>query len=132
VGPAGFMLRRNKFPVDARGGVARFSRNQASFEAESEIPVFTSPMMQSQQFVETWAKLSADQLTRMAELTAQVGELQAKALERTCAAIDESARLMKESLAATTKLTEEWRTIAQAGAAKMVDVAEKAAPAAKA
>jgi hypothetical protein len=132
VGPAGPMLQCNIFPVDAAGRVARLSPTTASYEAESEIPVFTSPMMQSQQFVETWAKLSAEQLTRMAELTAQVGELQAKALERTCAAIDESARLMKESLAATTKLTEEWRTIAQAGAAKMVDVAEKAAPAAKA
>ena len=73
--------------------------------------MFNAPFTQPQQFLETWAQLTAEQMARIEQMTAQVEELQAKSLERAYEAIDESAKLMKESLAYAAKLSDEWRKI---------------------
>jgi hypothetical protein len=70
-----------------------------------------SSFVQPQQFVEMWTKMGATSLARMEEVEGAVREMQKKVLTRTVEAIDESARLMKESLAYSMKLTEEWQKI---------------------
>lgn len=72
--------------------------------------------------MDAFAKMSAEQLERMEQMTAQFEEMQQKTLARAYEAIDESARLMKESIAYTVKLSEEWRKIT-------VDATKKAAEA---
>lgn len=84
--------------------------------------MFGTPFVQPQQFVDAFAKMSAEQLERMEQMTAQFEEMQQKTLTRAYEAIDESARLMKESIASAVKLSEEWRKIT-------VDATKKAAAA---
>lgn len=84
--------------------------------------MFGTPFVQPQQFMDAFAKMSAEQLERMEQMTAQFEEMQQKTLARAYEAIDESARLMKESIAYTVKLSEEWRKIT-------VDATKKAAEA---
>jgi hypothetical protein len=83
--------------------------------------MFTIPMMQPQQIVETWSKLTTEQLARMTELSTELAELQANALGRTLSAIDESARLMKDSMTATAKLADDWRTLTLENGRKVVE-----------
>lgn len=70
-----------------------------------------TPFVQPQQFMDAFLKASAEQVERMEQMTAQFEELQQKSLARAYEAIDESARLMKESIASAVKLSEEWRKI---------------------
>lgn len=105
--------------------------------------MFPGSFSQPQQFVDAWTKMTAEQLARFEQMTAQYEEMQQKAMERAFEAIDESARLMKESLTYATKLSEEWRkisvengkkaaaaTASVAATATAADAGKKAAPAA--
>lgn len=49
------------------------------------------------------------QVARLEAFYAQLGELEAKALEQTTTALDESARLSRETLAYGASLAAEWR-----------------------
>lgn len=73
--------------------------------------MFQTPFVQSQQFMDAWIKMTQEQLSRMDEMQESVKKLQGQAIERTREAIDESARLMKETLNYTTQLSEEWRKV---------------------
>jgi hypothetical protein len=84
-----------------------------------------SSFVQPQQFVEMWTKLGATSLSRMEEVEGAVREMQKKALTRAVEAIDESARLMKESLAYSLKLTEEWQKITVENGKKIAAVGAK-------
>ena len=73
--------------------------------------MFTNPFMQSQQMLDTWSKLTQEQIARMDQMAEQMFKLQGQAVTRTRDAIDETARLMKESLTYATELSGEWRKI---------------------
>lgn len=73
--------------------------------------MFQTPFVQSQQFMDAWIKMTQEQLARMEQMQESVQKLQGQAIERTREAIDESARLMKETLNYTTQLSEEWRKV---------------------
>ncbi|MBK6514581.1 MAG: hypothetical protein IPM79_32810 [Polyangiaceae bacterium] len=106
--------------------------------------MFPGSFTQPQQFVDAWTKMTAEQVARFEQMTAQYEEMQQKAMERAFEAIDESARLMKESLSYATKLSDEWRKITvengkkaaaatasvTATAASVADASKKAASAA--
>jgi hypothetical protein len=74
--------------------------------------MFTSPFTQSQQFVDAWNQLSAEHVARMEAMTAQYEEMRRLSIARMTEAVDESARLFKESIAYATTLSDEWRKIA--------------------
>ncbi len=80
--------------------------------------------VQPQQWMEMFSKASAAELARMEQMQKQFEDMQKQAITRTFEAIDESARLMKESLSYAMKLSDEWRKIT-------VENAKKAAVAAK-
>jgi hypothetical protein len=82
--------------------------------------MFTNPFVQSQQMLETWTRMTQEQLVRMHQMSADVQKLQGQAVERTRAAIDETARLMKEALGYAQNLGAEWHKIT-------LDTAQKAA-----
>jgi hypothetical protein len=71
------------------------------------IPGFTQP----QQFLEMWAKAAKDQMDRMEQLGEQLGKVQGQSVERAQQAIDESAKLMKESMSYALTLSNEWRKL---------------------
>ena len=70
--------------------------------------MFTNPFVQPQQMLDIWTKATQEQLARMDKMTEQVQSMQGQAVERTKEAIDETARLMKESVAYATALSNEW------------------------
>lgn len=61
-----------------------------------------------------FGKLAEEQLSRVESLFAEVEKAQVKSLEQTTEAIDEAARLMKESFGYANKLGAEWRKLALA------------------
>lgn len=73
--------------------------------------MFTNPFSQTQQWWDVWAKAAAAEATRMDQLASEMHKMQAQAVARTCEAIDESARLMKESVNYASQLSSEWRKI---------------------
>ncbi|NUP11250.1 MAG: hypothetical protein HOW73_34830 [Polyangiaceae bacterium] len=88
--------------------------------------MFSGPFTQSQQFLDVWTKLTSEQIARFEQMTAQYEEAQQKALERACEAIDETARLMKESISYAAHLSDEWRKIAVEQGKKAAETAAKA------
>jgi len=73
--------------------------------------MFTNPFLQSQQMLDAWSKMTQDQIARMDQMAEQMHKLQGQAVTRTQSAIDETARLMKETLTYATDLSTEWRKI---------------------
>ena len=73
--------------------------------------MFTNPFVQPQQMLEIWTKATQEQLARMDKMAEQVQSMQGQAVERTKEAIDETARLMKESVAYATALSNERRKV---------------------
>jgi len=57
---------------------------------------------------EAWAKMVDAQMSRYDELWTQMVELERRHIEQSTKAIDEIARLSKESLAYGMKLSEQW------------------------
>jgi len=84
--------------------------------------MFTNPFVQSQQFLDLWAKATQEQIARMDQMSEQLHKMQGQAVERTREAIDETARLMKESLAYSTQLSTEWRKISLDATKKAADL----------
>ncbi len=82
--------------------------------------MFSNPFLQSQQMLDVWTKLTNDQVARMDQMAEQLHKLNGQAVDKTRQAIDETARLMKESLTYATDLSTEWRKIT-------VDATKKAA-----
>jgi hypothetical protein len=62
--------------------------------------------------VETWQKMVADQMERLQTLAKEVERHEKSGLEQAGTAIDELVRLMKDSLAQTSRLSTEWRQMA--------------------
>jgi hypothetical protein len=91
--------------------------------------MFTNPFVQSQQMLETWTQLTQEQVARMTELSAEAQRMQGDAFARTREAIDETARLMKETLDYAAQLSNEWRRITLEAAKRTTP---NATPAAKA
>jgi hypothetical protein len=73
--------------------------------------MFNTPFVQSQQMLEMWTRATQEQLARMDKMAEQVQSMQGQAVDRTKEAIDETARLMKESLVYATALSAEWRKV---------------------
>lgn len=71
------------------------------------MPGFNSP----NQFFDLWTRAAKDQLERMEQLGEQLAKAQGQGVERAQQAIDESAKLMKESLAYGLTLSNEWRKL---------------------
>lgn len=71
------------------------------------MPNFTQP----QQFVEMWAQAAKANVERLEQLSEQLAKVQGQGVERAQAAIDESAKLVKESLSYALTLGNEWRKI---------------------
>jgi len=89
--------------------------------------MFTNPFVQPQQFLDVWVKMTNEQVARMDQMAEQLHKLNGQAVERTREAIDETARLMKESLTYATQLSTEWRKITLDATKKAADmVAPKA------
>jgi hypothetical protein len=82
--------------------------------------MFTNPFVQSQQMFDSWSKMTQSffgeehvaRMDQMAEqMAAHTQRLQGEAVTRTRDAIDETARLMKESLTYATELSGQWHKI---------------------
>jgi hypothetical protein len=84
--------------------------------------MFTNPFLQSQQFLDLWVKSTQEQIARMDQMAEQLHKVQGQAVERTREAIDESARLMKESLNYSVQLQAEWRKITLDATKKAADI----------
>ena len=84
--------------------------------------MFTNPFLQSQQFLDLWVKSTQEQIARMDQMAEQLHKVQAQGVERTREAIDESARLMKETLNYSVQLQTEWRKITLDATKKAADI----------
>jgi hypothetical protein len=84
--------------------------------------MFTNPFLQSQQFLDLWVKSTQEQIARMDQMAEQLHKVQGQAVERTREAIDESARLMKETLNYSVQLQAEWRKITLDATKKAADI----------
>lgn len=83
---------------------------------EQGVPPFTAfpPFTGAQQAHEAlnaWRKLMDDQMARMGSLFEEVGKLNEKALAQTMTAIDETAKLVKETVTYANTLGTEWRKV---------------------
>jgi hypothetical protein len=71
------------------------------------MPGFTSPNA----FFDLWTRAAKDHLDRMEQLGEQLAKAQGQGVERAQQAVDESAKLMKESLSYALTLSNEWRKL---------------------
>jgi hypothetical protein len=73
--------------------------------------MFWTPFAQPQQFSNVWAQAMKDHLARVEAWQKEMVRLEEQNYVRANEAIEESARLAKESLAYAQKLQAEWRKI---------------------
>ncbi len=73
--------------------------------------MFWNPFVQSQQTSEVWTKAWKDSAARFDAFTKEAEKAEQHTFERTNEAIEESARLTKETFAYAQKLNAEWRRI---------------------
>lgn len=73
--------------------------------------MFMPGFSQPQQFFELWTKAAKENLARLETLSAQMQKLQGQGIDRAHEAIDESAKLMKESLTYAQTLGLEWQKL---------------------
>ena len=66
----------------------------------------------AQQAADAWGKACEDHMARMTAFTERLGQMEAQALEQARAAVDEAARLQKETLAHWAELGASMRSIA--------------------
>ena len=71
--------------------------------------MFVPDFMQVQQFWANWGKMAGMQLTQLEKLSAELGKVRGENIERAQQAVDESARLMKESLNYANELSTQWQ-----------------------
>jgi hypothetical protein len=76
---------------------------------------------QVQQAQQAAAKMMEDQLDRMQAFQAEIAKLEAKGVEQARQAIDEAARLWKESLSYGAQLGAAWRNLAIDATRRSVD-----------
>jgi hypothetical protein len=69
------------------------------------MPGFSQPT----QFFDLWTRTAKEQVERMEQLGEQLAKAQGQGVERAQQAIDESAKLMKESMTYALTLSNEWR-----------------------
>jgi len=74
-------------------------------------PMKTDPFAPVAKAFETWQKLADDSFARATAFYTQIDELEAKNVERTERAIQEIAKLTKETLGYSAQLGAEWRKI---------------------
>ena len=103
--------------------------------------MFVPDFTQVQQFWATWGKMAGAELSQLEKLSAELGKTRGEGVERAQQAIDESARLMKESLSYANELSTQWQklaleltrqaaqavripVIASGGAGKLADLAD--------
>lgn len=80
---------------------------------------FTHP----QQIASFWTKAYEQQLDRMATVTADLDKKQTEGLERGQQAIDDSAKLVKDSVVQAGELASEWRQWWLSAARRSMDLA---------
>lgn len=73
--------------------------------------MFPTAFTHPQQFFDTWNRMAKDQLVRLEALSEQMTKLQGQHVERAHEAVDETAKLVKESLQYTSQLATEWRKL---------------------
>ncbi len=71
----------------------------------------TNPFAPVSEAFETWQKIADDSFARTAAFYSQMDEMEAKSIERTDHAIQEIAKLTKETLAYGAQLGAAWRKI---------------------
>ena len=86
-----------------------------------KIPSTGSQTQQAQQAQQAAAKMMEDQLDRMQAFQAEIAKLEAKGMEHARQAIDEAARLWKESISYGAQLTAAWRNLAIDATRRSVD-----------
>lgn len=91
-----------------------------------------NPFTQMGKMMETWTKMAEDSTSRASAFWAEMDKADAQRVERTTVAIDEVARLQKETLAYTAKLSTEWRKMSADAMKQFTTFASKAVPAAPA
>ncbi len=73
--------------------------------------MFWNPFVQMQQPTEVWTKAWKDGAARFDAFVKEAEKAEQQAFERSNEAVEESARLTKESFAYAQKLNAEWRRI---------------------
>lgn len=66
---------------------------------------------QAQQFKDTWTKMVDDHVVRITGAWDEAAKVEAKGLEQAASAIDELAKIQKETLNYFGNLTAEWRKL---------------------
>jgi len=115
------MLRGNKLNVAsqqklltvpvARLSFRSFRSRMAAVTHEKEAPMFWTNFAQPQQFADLWLKSVKDQMARVEAMQKEVERLELQGFERTNEAIEESAKVARESCAYAQKLQCDWRKI---------------------
>ena len=77
---------------------------------------------QLQQGMAVWKKMVEEQLQRFAAVQDEMAKAEQRHAEQVRAAIDEHARMMKESLAYAAQLSSEWRKLSLDAARRSADV----------
>ena len=70
-----------------------------------------NPMGNFEKAWEMWRKMTDDSIARMSAFYAEVDKIEAKNIERAEAAVNEAAKLTKETLAYGTELAAQWRKL---------------------
>ena len=65
----------------------------------------------AQQFKDTWTKMVDDHVVRVTGAWDEAAKLEAKCVEQATSAIDELAKIQKETIAYFGNLTAEWRKL---------------------
>lgn len=73
--------------------------------------MFWTPFSQPQQFPDFWMKAMKDHFTRLETMQKEMERLEHEGAARFEAAVEESAKLTKESIAYAQKLSSDWRKI---------------------
>lgn len=89
-----------------------------------------NPFTQMGKMMETWTKMAEDSTSRASAFWTEIDKADTQRVERATAAIDEVARLQKETLAYSAKLGAEMRKMSADALKQMTSFAAKAAPAA--
>jgi hypothetical protein len=71
--------------------------------------MFTTPFVQMQQVSQFWAKAVEQQLTQLKSIHDQIAKYETQGVEQSTAAIDEAAKLWKETLSYGQQLSTDWR-----------------------
>ena len=70
-----------------------------------------NPMGNFEKAWDMWRKMTDDSIARMSAFYAEVDKIEAKNVERAEAAVNEAAKLTKETLAYGTELAAQWRKL---------------------